>query len=51
MQPPIQWVTDALPPGIKQMEREAGLSVPASAEVKKAWSYTSTVPYVFILSH
>jgi hypothetical protein len=33
------------------MERDAGLSVPASAEVKKSWSYSSTLPYVFILSH
>jgi hypothetical protein len=27
---------------------EADHSLPSGAEVKKAWSYTSTVPYVFM---
>jgi hypothetical protein len=27
------------------MEREANLSSPSAAEVKNAWSYTSTPPY------
>jgi hypothetical protein len=35
-------------PGIKQPEREADYSRPSSAEVKNAWSYTSTTPHVFM---
>jgi hypothetical protein len=34
----------ALSPGVKRLEREADHSPPSSAEVKKAWSYTSTPP-------
>jgi len=41
-QPPIQWVIGALPPGIKQLVHEANHSSPSSAEVKNAWSYTSS---------
>jgi hypothetical protein len=33
-------------PGVKQPEPEANHSLPCSAEVKNAWSYTST--YVFV---
>jgi hypothetical protein len=33
-QPPIQWVLEALPPGVKQSGREADHSPPSSAEVK-----------------
>jgi hypothetical protein len=35
-------------PRIKRLELEADLSAPSSAEVKKAWSFTSTSPYVFM---
>jgi hypothetical protein len=48
IQPPIQWVPGALSPGVKWQVREADRSLPASAEVKKTWVYTSTPPYVFI---
>jgi hypothetical protein len=43
-QPPIQWVTGAFPLGVKWPRREADHSRPSSAEVKNAWSYTSTPP-------
>jgi hypothetical protein len=35
-------------PGVKQPVREAVLSPPTSAEVKKTWVYTTTPPYVFM---
>jgi hypothetical protein len=47
-QPPIQWVLGALSLGIKQLGHEADHSPPPSAEVKNAWSYTSTPQYVFM---
>jgi hypothetical protein len=47
-QPPIQWVSETLSLGIKQPGQEANHSPPSSAEVKNAWSYTSTPQYVFI---
>jgi hypothetical protein len=34
--------------GLKRPGREAYHSPPSSAEVTNAWSYTSTVPYVFM---
>jgi hypothetical protein len=43
-QPPIQWVPGALSLGVKRPEREADHSPPSSAEVKNAWSYTTTLP-------
>jgi hypothetical protein len=43
-QPPMQWVPGALSLGVKRPEREADHSPPSSAEVKNAWSYTSTPP-------
>jgi hypothetical protein len=43
-QPPIQWVAGALSLGLKRPGREADHSPPSSAEVKNAWSYTSTPP-------
>jgi hypothetical protein len=46
-QPPIQWVLGALSPGVKWPGREADHSPPTSAEVKKMWIYTSTLPYAF----
>jgi hypothetical protein len=33
-QPPIQWVSGALSPGVKRMGREGDRSPPSSAEVK-----------------
>jgi hypothetical protein len=47
-QSPIQWVTGALSLGVKRPGREADHSPPSSAEVKNAWSYTFTPPYVFM---
>jgi hypothetical protein len=47
-QPPIQWVTGALSLGVKRQRREADHSPPSTAEVKNAWSYTSTPQYVFM---
>jgi hypothetical protein len=35
-------------PGVKQPESEADHSSPSSAEVKNAWSYTSTSQYAFM---
>jgi hypothetical protein len=46
IQPPIQWVPGALPPGVKMTGREAHHSPPTSAEIKNTWIYTSTSPYV-----
>jgi hypothetical protein len=43
--PPIQWVPGALSLGVKRPKREADHSPPSSAEVKNAWSYTSTPPF------
>jgi hypothetical protein len=43
-QPPIQWVPGALSLGVKRPRREANHIPPSSAEVTKAWSYTSTPP-------
>jgi hypothetical protein len=47
-QPPIQWVLEALSPGVKQPGREADRSLPASVEVKKMWIYISTPLHAFI---
>jgi len=46
-QPSIQWVTEALSPGVKLQERESDRSPASTAEVKNAWSYASTPPYDF----
>jgi hypothetical protein len=40
--------TGALSLGMKRPGREADDSPPSSAEIKNAWSYTSTPPYVFM---
>jgi len=47
-QPPIQLVSGKFSPEIKWPGREAGYLPPSSAEVKNAWSCTSTSPYVFM---
>jgi hypothetical protein len=44
-EPPIQWVMVALSPGVNRPGREAEHSPPSSAEVKKTWIYTSSLPY------
>jgi hypothetical protein len=41
-QPPIEWVLRALILRVKLPVREGDHSPPSSAEVKNAWSYTST---------
>jgi hypothetical protein len=38
----IQWVPGALSLGVKRPGREADNPPPSNAEVKNAWSYTST---------
>jgi hypothetical protein len=43
-QPPIQWVPGAPSLGVKRPGREVEHSPPSRAEVKNAWSYTSTLP-------
>jgi hypothetical protein len=43
-QPPIQWIPVALSLGVKRPGSEADHSPLSSAEVKNAWSYTSTPP-------
>jgi hypothetical protein len=47
-QPLIQWVPRALSLGVKRPGHEAGHSAPSSAEVKNAWSYTSTPQYALM---
>jgi hypothetical protein len=43
-QPHIQWVAGVPFLGVKRPGREDDHSPPSSAEVKKAWSYTTTPP-------
>jgi hypothetical protein len=43
-QPPIQWVPGALSLGVKWLGHEADHSPPSGAEVRNAWSSTSTPP-------
>jgi hypothetical protein len=43
-QPPVQWVPASLSREVKRSGSEAEHSPPSSAEVKCAWSYTSTPP-------
>jgi hypothetical protein len=47
-QPPIQWLPGALSLGVKRPGRETDHSPPSSAEIKNAWSYTSTLQYAFM---
>jgi hypothetical protein len=47
-QPPIECVPRDLSQGVKRPGREADQSPASSAEVKNAWSYTSTPQYVFV---
>jgi hypothetical protein len=48
IRPPIQWVREALSPGVKRQRREADHSPSTSGEVKKMWIYTPTTPYAFM---
>jgi hypothetical protein len=41
-QPPVQWVPGSLSLVVKRPGREADHSPPSNAQVKNAWSYTST---------
>jgi hypothetical protein len=41
--------TGASFPGVKPPGREANHSLPANAELKKMWIYTSTPPYAFLV--
>jgi len=47
-QPSIQWVPRPHTPKVKWSGRKAEHSRLPSAEVKNAWSYTSTSQYVFM---
>jgi hypothetical protein len=47
-QPAIQLVLEAFSLGVKRQTREADHSPPFSAEVKNAWSYTSTPQNAFM---
>jgi hypothetical protein len=40
--PSVQWVPGVLSPGIKRPGSEGDQSPSSNAEVKRAWSYTST---------
>jgi hypothetical protein len=46
--PQVEWVPGALSLGGKRPEHEADHSCQYNAEVKNAWNYTSTPPYVFM---
>jgi len=47
-QPPVQWVPRALSLAVNRPGRETEHSRSSSAEVKNAWSYTSTLQYAFM---
>lgn len=38
-QPPIQWVPEAVSPGLKRLMPEANHSPPSTAEIKNGWNY------------
>jgi hypothetical protein len=50
-QPPIQWVHSYQSPVLKWWKRKANHSPPPNTEVKSAWNYTSTGPYVFMAQY
>jgi hypothetical protein len=41
--------TEDLSPGVKRPKCEPDLSPPSNADVKDAWSYNSTPPYIFMV--
>jgi hypothetical protein len=47
-QPHSQWVPGALSPRVKWLGHETNHSLLSNAEVKNAWGYNSTLPYVFM---
>lgn len=47
-QPPMQWVSGALSPGIKRQNREADNLPSYSSEVKNACNHTFTLPYEYV---
>jgi hypothetical protein len=47
-QPPMQWELGYISAGVKRPRREADHAPPSCAEVKNVWSYTFTLPYVFM---
>jgi hypothetical protein len=47
-QPPIQWVPEAMSPGVKRQRSDDDHSPPASAAFKKTWIHASTPPYAFM---
>jgi hypothetical protein len=47
-QSPNQWVPETCSPGAKRPGREADQLLPSIAEVRNAWSYTSSPQYVFM---
>jgi hypothetical protein len=47
-EPPIQLISGALSPRVKQQGREAGHSHSTSVEVKKMWISTSTTAHAFM---
>jgi hypothetical protein len=46
--PPMQCLPETLSPGLKLPRREADHSLPTSAEIRNAWTYSSTSPYVLM---
>jgi hypothetical protein len=44
----IEWVPEAVSPGIKRPGPNANRSLTSSVEVKNAWSCASAPPYIFI---
>jgi hypothetical protein len=44
-QPPVLWLS----PGVKHIGHEADCSHPSGVKVKNAWSYTSALPYIFMV--
>jgi hypothetical protein len=49
--PLIQWILEALFPGLKWLGCEANHSPPCNAKVRNSWSCTFNTPYVFIVRH
>jgi hypothetical protein len=48
-QPPIQWVSEALSPGVKRPGRGTDHSPPTSFEVNNTWIYSPTPPYALMV--
>jgi hypothetical protein len=48
IQSPMQWVPASLSMGVKRPGREGDHSISSRAEVKNAWTNTSTTQYVFM---